>query len=71
MKSWESFRSDLNRTIKEIGQGVVDESKVQYYSTCPDCKKKYITDEGHLCSKYKKTKREMRYEKGDEHTGGH
>lgn len=76
MKSWESFRSDLNRTIKEIGQEIIDESKVQYYSTCPDCKETYITDETHSCAKHVLSARKFRLfasknEKRNKHTGEH
>lgn len=39
---------------KELEKSILQESIEQYWSVCPYCDERYVTDEGHKCPKYEK-----------------
>lgn len=40
--------------VPQLRIDLIRENINQYWSTCPHCDTKYVTDEGHNCESYKK-----------------
>ena len=67
MESWNLFLSRINKIVEESGQDIINESNTQYYTTCPDCKQQYISDETHLCQSKYLTKEQITREERKKH----